>query len=252
MGAAWVFASKGTGSARSVQSRGTVKVPAPLPLRITLSLIATRRVLRMRKLWPRSGWNGWVILVHPKSPLHASALRTNREQFEWQNDIDYRWGNNDRNRLTLHLMHCQESWQELDESGTLVERSSCWAWVGDAPFCTESVHARCNLGGRHRWSIEEGILVEKHQGYQYEHLYAENWNAMRGYHYLMRVGHALNVLSQFLSSLVVFVKEKGPQGFIAWVRETLSGCWLKTGTLRAQLSGSFQLRLLMPLPTAGP
>lgn len=180
----------------------------------------------------------------------------NRTQlFEWQNDIDYHWGHNGRNRMTLHMVHCQESWQQLDENGKLLPHSSTWAWAGDVPFSAQTIHARCNLGGRHRWSIEEGNLVEKQQGYNCEHLYAENWNAMRGYHYLMRIGHMLNVLSQFLSSLISFVKEKGPQGFIAWIRETLSGRWLQTTELRAQLCGSFQLRLLMPLPvwaTAGP
>jgi hypothetical protein len=69
------------------------------------------------------------------------------------------------------------------------------------------------------------------------------------------MGHLLNVLTLPLSSLIAFVKQKGPQGFIAWVRETFSGCWLQTAELRAQLCGGFQLRLLMPLspwPTAGP
>lgn len=198
---------------------------------------------------------------HGLRPYRSSEQRlplrwANRDQqFEWQNEIDYHWGNQKRNRLRLHLVHCQESWQELDESGKLVQRSSTWAWVGDLPFSAQTIHARCNLGGRHRWSIEEGILVEKQQGYHYEHLYAENWNAMRGYHYLMRIGHLLNVLALCLSSLITFVKERGPQGFIAWVRETLSGRWLQTAELSSQLCSTFQLRLLMPLPawpTAGP
>ncbi len=41
---------------------------------------------------------------------------------------------------------------------------------------------------------EAGILVEKHQGYQYEHCFSYDWKVMCGYHYLMRLGHALNVL----------------------------------------------------------
>jgi len=31
------------------------------------------------------------------------------------------------------------------------------------------VHTRCNLGARYRWGIEGAFLVEKHQGYSYEH-----------------------------------------------------------------------------------
>ena len=40
-------------------------------------------------------------------------------------------------------------------------------------FSKRTVHERCNLGARHRWGIESGILVEKHQGYQYEHCLAQ-------------------------------------------------------------------------------
>src|SRR5256884_4419480 len=48
----------------------------------------------------------------------------------------------------------------------------------------------------HRWAIEEGILVEKHLGYQYEHNFSYNWEAMRGYHFLMQIAHLLNALVQ--------------------------------------------------------
>ena len=37
-----------------------------------------------------------------------------------------------------------------------------------------------------RWGIEGAFLVEKHQGYAYEHAFAKNWNATKGYHYLAR------------------------------------------------------------------
>ena len=54
------------------------------------------------------------------------------------------------------------------------------------PLNAANVHERCNLGARYRWGIETNFLVEKHQGYAYEHCFAKDWNAMRGYHYLMR------------------------------------------------------------------
>ena len=90
--------------------------------------------------------------------------------------------------------------------------------------------------------------MEKRQGYNYEHCYAENWNAMRGYHYLMRIGHLLNVLASFASTLIGAFKERGPQGFIDWVRGTLSACWLEPAQLKARLTAPFQLRLLFALP----
>lgn len=172
-----------------------------------------------------------------------------REQdFELVNDIEYCYGDNGRNRLTIHLAVCQESWKEVDREGKVVQRRSKWAWLSDLPFSRETVHVRCNLGGRRRWCIEEDFLVEKRQGYNYQHCYAENWNAMRGYHYLMRIGHLLNVLASFSSRLIAAFKERGPRGFIAWVSGTLSGRWLDLAKVQPRLTASFQLRLLFPVP----
>src|SRR4030042_867813 len=67
-----------------------------------------------------------------------------------------------------------------------------------------------------------------------EHCYAEDWAAMRAYHYLMRIGHLLNVLAAFASTLVGSFKERGAQGFIEWVRGTLSGRWLGLADLKAR------------------
>jgi hypothetical protein len=174
------------------------------------------------------------------------------QSFELVNDIDYRYGDNGTNRLTIHLVVCQESWEEVDAEGRRVERSGRWAWISDLPFSRETVHVRCNLGARHRWGIEEGLLVEKRQGYDYEHCYALDWNAMRGYHYLMRIGHLLNLLASFASTLTRAFKERGAQGFIEWLCSTLSGRWLDPALLMAWLTAPFQLRLLFPLPQAPP
>jgi hypothetical protein len=171
-----------------------------------------------------------------------------QQRFDWVNDIEYQYGDNGKQRLTVHLVVCRESWTEVDAKGSLVERSGTWAWLSDLPFSRPTIHVRCNLGGRRRWNIEEGILVEKRQGYEYEHCYASDWNAMRGYHYLMRIGHLLNVLGSLCSSLVEAFKERGAQGFIEWVRGTLSGRWLDPAELQARLTVPFQLRLLFPIP----
>jgi hypothetical protein len=172
------------------------------------------------------------------------------QQFELVNEIDYHYGDKQKRRLTVHLAVCRESWPAVQEQNKVVQCSRKWAWLSDAPFRRETTHLRCNLAGRHRWAIEEGILVEKCQGYQYEHCYAENWNAMRGYHYLMRIAHLLNVLASLSSSLAAGFKERGAQGFIEWIRTTLSGRWLhpQPAGLQARLNAPFQLRLVLPVP----
>jgi hypothetical protein len=170
--------------------------------------------------------------------------------FEMVNDIDYRWEENQRKHTTLHMVVCQEDWQEINEKGEEVKRTSKWAWICDLPFDSSKVHARCNLAGRHRWSVEEGILTVKQRGYEYEHCYAYDWNAMRGYHCLMHLGHLLNVLASYLSPLLAVVKERGMQGLLAWIRSTLSGLWLQWEQVKDRLLAPFQLRLLFPLPHA--
>jgi hypothetical protein len=99
------------------------------------------------------------------------------------------------------------------------------------------------LGARHRWGIEESILVEKHHGYQYEHLFSHNWNAMRGFHYLMRIGHTINILTQYSTALIKLVRTLGARGFIDFVRETMAAPWLDVQRLIKVLARPFQLRL---------
>ena len=172
-----------------------------------------------------------------------------QQDFHWENQIEYNYGPNQRKSLVLHMVVCDESWVEVDEStAEVVEKHLRFVWISDLPFCKKTVHTRCNLGGRHRWAIEEGFLVEKHQGYNYEHCYSYDWNAMRGYHYLMRIGHLLNVLAEYSAKLVAAFKEKGPQGVIEFIRTTLSGLWLESAQVRRLLSRPFQLRLILKSP----
>ena len=105
------------------------------------------------------------------------------------------------------------------------------------------MHERCNLGARHRWGIESGILVEKHHGYQYEHCFSYEWEAMRGYHYLMRLGHALNVLARYSCALVNYVRALGVRGLIDLVRATIAAPWLHAEDIQRIATAPCQLRL---------
>jgi hypothetical protein len=166
-----------------------------------------------------------------------------RQRFQWVNDIEYTYGKNGRKRLTVHVVVCEESWEDIDEKGQIVTRQSRHAWLSARPLTKSNAHERCNLGARHRWGIESGILLEKRYGYNYEHCFSYSWDAMRGFHYLMRIGHALNVLVQYSSLLFKKVRKMGIRRFIAFVRETISGRWLKAEEVHRRFSLPFQLRL---------
>ena len=67
---------------------------------------------------------------------------------------------------------------------------------------------------------------------------------MKGYHYLMRVGHLINVLAAYSERLVKMVHELGVQGFIRFIRETISGPSLDPLRVQERLAAPFQLRLV--------
>jgi hypothetical protein len=65
--------------------------------------------------------------------------------------------------------------------------------------------------------------VEKRHGYLYEHIFSYNWNAMKGYHYLMRLGHLNNILVIYSERLVKMLRELGVRGYIRFIRDMISG-----------------------------
>jgi len=111
-----------------------------------------------------------------------------RQRFEWVNGIEYYYGPYERKKQIVHVVVCEETWQEIaKDSAEIVAKQSRHAWISSKPLARGNVQERCNLGERHRWDIESGILVEKRHGYHYEHVFSYNWNAMRrsvSLHYL--------------------------------------------------------------------
>lgn len=166
-----------------------------------------------------------------------------RQSFKWVNEIDYCYGPSGRNRMALHVAVCNEEWEEVDNNAEIIPKHSRHAWISSRPLNRNNLHERCNLGARYRWGIEACILVEKHQGYHYEHSFALNWQAMKGYHYLMRLAHLFNTLARFSCALAKVFKKLGVRGFIAFVYSTLTGPWLVPEAVEARLNRPFQLRL---------
>ena len=93
--------------------------------------------------------------------------------------------------------------------------------VSNCPVTQRNVHERYNLGARYRWGVEASFLVEIHRGYHYEHAFALDWNAMKGYRYLMRMGgHRLNTLARSAGHLEALYAELGVRGAIASIRQS--------------------------------
>ena len=167
-----------------------------------------------------------------------------KQRFRWVNEIEYRYGEKQRKKQIVHVVICEESWEEIAaNSPAVVAKTARHAWISSVPLNRDNVHERCNLGARHRWGIEEGILVEKRQGYQYEHCFSYNWEAMRGYHFLMQIAHLLNTLVQNSARLVRLVRSRGLRGVLQFLRTTCSGPWLDAERIRQLLASPCQIRL---------
>jgi len=194
----------------------------------------------------KSVWEEYEGLKRFEPGNHFDMNWGNRKQhFEWVNHIDYYYGPNERKKQILHMVICDETWEEIArDSVEIVTKKSRHVWISDKPLFRKNLHERCNLGARHRWGIESGILVEKRHGYHYEHIFSYNWNAMKGYHYLMRLGHLINVLAVYSERLVKIVGELGVRGFIRFIRSTISGPWLDPLEVQKRLAVPFQLRLI--------
>ena len=141
------------------------------------------------------------------------------------------------------MVVCEETWETIDEQGARLTKTARHAWLSSQPLSRANVHERCNLGARYRWGIEAGFLVEKHQGYHYEHAFALNWNAMKGYHYLMRLAHLLNTLARFARHLRELYRTLGVRGAIAFIRASCAGPWLDPARMRPLLAQPLQLQL---------
>ncbi len=189
-------------------------------------------------------WREYHSLCKVKKNNQHQQVWNGREQsFTWINHIEYDFDNNKKTML-VNLVVCDEHWQEVNEQGEVEEKHSRHAWLSSRELKHHNVHERCNLGARYRWGIEANFLVEKHQGYHYEHCFSLNWNAMKGYHCLMRLAHLFNVLALFSVALIKTVKLLGKRGLLQLVRATLSAPWFENGDIEALIARPFRLRLV--------
>jgi hypothetical protein len=175
---------------------------------------------------------------------HQRTWGGRNQRFRWVNDIEYTYGPNDKKRIMLHVVECCEQWWEIEKGGSKeIEKKKRHLWISSVPLTQGNLHERCNLGARARWNIETSFLVEKRHGYQYEHCFSYNWNAMKGYHCLMQMGHMFNEMARYFGELANIIKDTGIRGLIRFVRDTISGPWLDAEWIKEKLAAPIQLRL---------
>jgi hypothetical protein len=184
-----------------------------------------------------------VHALKPPQAQHRQSWQGRHQQFWWVNDITYSY-DRDRKSLRVHVVGCDERWSASDpESGELAEHQAQHVWLSSQRLDRHNVHQRGNLGARQRWGIETSLQIEKCQGYSYEHAFSHDWNAMRGYHYLMRLAHLLNALALATRRVMGYLRTLGVQAFLLWVRESCANRWLRPAWLEQLRQQPPQLRL---------
>ena len=168
------------------------------------------------------------------------AYRERQQEFYWQNNITYgyEW------QLTVHLVACAERYEDVDKkTGDIIQCFSEHRWISSICIGIQNVHELLNLGARKKELIEDSINTEKNRGYQYKHAFSYNWNTMLGFHYLMRLGHAINAISEFSKKLKKYIKSLGCSATLKLIKETLFSPWLPSSWYDAQSKNDAQLRL---------
>ncbi len=125
----------------------------------------------------------------------------------------------------------------------LVIKTSRHVWISSEPLRWDTEHERCNLGARWRWGTANSMQTEKPRGYSYEHPFPCKWNAMKGYHCLMRLTHAMKALAQHTKRVAWRVRATGLGAFLSLVRATCANRRLSRPWCRELLPAPFQLRL---------
>ena len=166
------------------------------------------------------------------------------QEFIWVNNIEFSFGLNLNEKILLNVVECKETYFYIDsKTGEEVKKESKFAWISFITFSAKNVERRCNEIGRPRWNIETQNLVEKYHGYAYSHCFSYNWNAMKGYHYLMHIAHLINVLLLNSKEIIGRVKKKGVRRFIEYLWGIFDGGILDVARIKKSLEQRYQFRL---------
>jgi len=171
---------------------------------------------------------------------NQSYYRKRKQTFYWENNIPYgyEW------QLNIHLIACFEEYDLVSsKTGEIEKHCSEHAWISSIPAKISNLHELLNLGARKQGLIEDSFNTEKNRGYHYKHAFSYNWHASKGFHYLMRLAHAINAISEFTKNLKKYIKELGCSATLKLIKETLFSPWLSSAWYKKQLLKAPQLRL---------
>ena len=83
--------------------------------------------------------------------------------------------------------------------------------LADLPLSVKNV-ADVVKRGRMRWKIEnEGFNTQKNGGYELEHLFSRNYQALKNHYYLIQIGHMISQIMEAWENIWKKVKQSRRQ-----------------------------------------
>lgn len=167
-------------------------------------------------------------------------FRKRKQLFCWENHIPYgyEW------QLDVNLVACYEEYDGVNSKTGKIEK--CFveqSWISSIPAQLDNLHELLNCGARKQALIEDSINTVKNRGYHYKHVFSHDWNAMQGFHFLMRLAQAINAISEFEKKLKKYVKGLGCSATLKLIKDTLFNPWLPLEWYEAQRLATSPLRL---------
>lgn len=194
----------------------------------------------------KHGWQYIIVLKDGSMPAVAAEFQTLKAQtpdqtrqvdhdgaaqvYHWVNDIE-------SDHRKLNVLECME---------TRGEQTTRWVWLSSFRLNANNCPKIANAGGRQRWKIEnQGFNTQKNGGYNLEHAYSQDYNAMKNFYTLLQLGHALSQLMEHGSLLkpVLHKLYGSVRDFTQTLLEHLRYYGTTLAEHRALLDQPYQIRL---------
>ena len=166
-----------------------------------------------------------------RATLHVN--KKIKQEFKWVNNIEYQGHK-------LHILECLETKIEKGE-----ETKKKFIWISSFKVSENNYHIISNEGGRCRWKIEnQKINCQKNEGYELEHAYSKDYNAMKCFYYLLQIAHNINQMIEKGDLIEDVIKKCGSKkNFYKKFWHAFIGYVIDCRIIQLVINSSFRIRL---------
>ncbi len=127
------------------------------------------------------------------------------------------------------------------KKGERIPVKKTYCYITDLPIKKKNV-GEITECGRRRWKIEnEGFNTQKRQGYNLEHMYSRNYQAIKNHYHLIQIGHMISQVMEAWEKLWEGIRQSREQKHRRLL-ESFKGTRLKEKT--GELEKRSQIRFI--------